>query len=105
MTIAGFFAVASDDNWAIRRRIVVLTLLFCAGIVLYSAIWADVAKAALLVNPCFTLSTFVIGYYVFGPVLDDHLQGNIAAQLPQPVPPADGGVPLPKVLSKVNKGN
>lgn len=67
-------------SWATRRRIIVVTLLFNAGLTIYAAVWLPIDKMTVLVNQCFTLSTFVIAYYVFGNVLDDHSKRKYAQQ-------------------------
>lgn len=64
-----------QKNWAIRRRIVGATLIFCAVLTVWAASnYMPVDKSTLVINQCFTLATFVIGYYVFGAIVDDHLK-------------------------------
>jgi hypothetical protein len=72
-----------DVTWAVRRRIVVLTLLFCAGIVIYCATpYMSLEKATLLVTTVGNLATFVIGFYVFGPIMDDVRKAKWRDNLP-----------------------
>lgn len=58
--------------WKLRRRIINLTLLFCAGIVIWLVIdGRDTNLAAATVNAAFLLAGMVIGSYVFGAAWDD----------------------------------
>ncbi len=58
--------------WKLRRRIVNLTLLFCAGVVIWLiARGEDTALAGSIVNAAFLLAGMVIGSYVFGAAWDD----------------------------------
>lgn len=59
-------------SWKIRRRIIVATLLFCAGEIVYLTIWGqDTDLAATIANGVLILAGSVIGSYVFGAVWDD----------------------------------
>lgn len=69
--LTSYFKVG-DRAWAVRRRIVVATLLFCGALIIYAATpYMPQDKANLMVPNMINLMIFVIGYYVFGPVLDD----------------------------------
>lgn len=59
-------------SWRIRRRVVALTLLFCAGEILYLTGWGkDTDLASTIANGILILAGSVIGGYVFGAVWDD----------------------------------
>ena len=65
-------------SWRIRRRIVGLTLAFCAAVVGYSvSVGGDSRVLETAVLGAFALSGAVIGSYVFGAVWED----NTAARL------------------------
>lgn len=59
-------------SWAIRRRIIVATLVFCAGEVVFLTGWGrgtDLHET--IANGIILLAGSVIGAYVFGAVWDD----------------------------------
>ncbi len=59
-------------SWKIRRRIIVATLLFCAGEIVYLTVWGqDTDLAATIANGVLILAGSTIGSYVFGAVFDD----------------------------------
>ncbi|AMS41144.1 hypothetical protein [Aminobacter aminovorans] len=59
-------------SWKMRRRIIIATLLFCAGEIVYLTIWGqDTDLAATIANGVLILAGSVIGSYVFGAVWDD----------------------------------
>ena len=59
-------------SWRIRRRIILVTLLFCAGEVVYLTVWGrDTGLHEALANGALILAGSVIGAYVFGAVWDD----------------------------------
>jgi hypothetical protein len=59
-------------SWAIRRRIIVATLLFCAFCVTYIMVWGDDRPVMeVIVFSAFGLALSVIGSYIFGAVWDD----------------------------------
>jgi hypothetical protein len=57
--------VKGDPQWAMRRRVIVITLLTCLGLSFY-AISKDAATAAAVVPSLSMLAGAVIGSYVFG---------------------------------------
>jgi hypothetical protein len=58
--------------WTIRRRIVALSLLFCAGVIVHSMIWQDSESIAeVVITNAFWSAGAIIGSYVFGAVWDD----------------------------------
>ena len=62
----------NKPSWAVRRRIIITTLLFCAFCVTYIMIWGDDRPVMeVIVISAFGLSLSVIGSYVFGAVWDD----------------------------------
>lgn len=69
-------------SWRIRRRIVLATLLFCAGEVVYLTVWGrDTGVHETLANGVLILAGSVIGAYVFGAVWDD---ANVMTNLARP---------------------
>lgn len=59
-------------SWAIRRRIIVATLVFCAGEVVFLTAWGrDTDLHETIANGIILLAGSVIGAYVFGAVWDD----------------------------------
>ena len=59
-------------KWEVRRKIIISTLIFCAGCVLYIMILGpDNALMATIVTGCFSMATMVISGYIFGAVIDD----------------------------------
>ena len=59
-------------SWRIRRRIIIATLLFCAGETIYLTGWgADTSLHAAIANGVLILAGSVIGAYVFGAAWDD----------------------------------
>lgn len=59
-------------SWKIRRRIIVGTLLFCAGEIVYLTVWADsTSLAETIANGVLILAGSTIGSYVFGAVWED----------------------------------
>lgn len=89
-------------SWTIRRRIVVITLCWCGGMVTYLSIWGrPVTLSETAVNGCLLLMASVIGSYVFGAVWDDKNRAvfpDYPSQYPpqypsgpaMPEPPEDG---------------
>jgi hypothetical protein len=58
--------------WKNRRRVVFLSLTFCAGIIAYLAVWgADTAVNEAIATGVLILAASIIGSYVFGAVWDD----------------------------------
>lgn len=60
-------------SWKIRRSIILITLLFCAAIII-KIIWsgADTTTAQVALYGSFGLAGTVIGSYIFGAVWDDN---------------------------------
>lgn len=59
-------------EWKVRRRIIITTLLFCAGEILYLTGWSESTDLAqTIANGILILAGSVIGSYVFGAVWDD----------------------------------
>lgn len=60
-----------EPSWRVRRRVIVSTLLFCAGETIYLTGWAtDTELARTIANGIIILAGSVIGAYVFGAVWD-----------------------------------
>lgn len=59
--------------WSFRRRVVITTLLFCAGVVVKVAVWGQNSESIgeALVTMAFGLAGAVIGSYIFGAVWND----------------------------------
>jgi len=66
--------LASPD-WAVRRRIIILVLLWCAGIVTYLAIWGrPIALSDTIAMNLILLMGAIIGSYVFGAVWERNVE-------------------------------
>jgi large exoprotein involved in heme utilization and adhesion len=65
--------------WTIRRRIIVLTLVFCACLVVYITYkGTDTRTAETIVQSAFYLAGAVIGSYIFGAAWSDRAAiGNL----------------------------
>jgi len=62
----------SRSSWAIRRRIIITTLLWCASLVTYLAVWGKpTSLSEAIATNLLLLMGGVIGSYVFGAVWDD----------------------------------
>jgi len=59
----------SNAGWAIRRRIIYMTLIFCAGVVGKVVIFGPDSET--LVTSSFSLAGAVIASYIFGATWDD----------------------------------
>jgi hypothetical protein len=86
-------------SWRIRRRIIIGTLLFCAGEIIYlTLLGKDTSLEETIANGVLILAGSTIGSYVFGAVWDD--RNVMAMRKPDPapadpyaapsVPPTDG---------------
>lgn len=89
------FDKIGSPTWRVRRRIIVATLLWCAGMVTYLAIWGrPISLSETTVNALILLMGSIIGSYVFGVVWDDKNKQvapptvEVKATLPAQ-PPAD----------------
>lgn len=70
------------SSWAVRRRIIIATLLWCASLVTYLAIWGrPITLVEAIASGCLLLMGSVIGTYVFGATWDD--QAKRKAQVAQ----------------------
>lgn len=62
----------NKPSWAVRRRIIITTLLFCAFCITYIMVWGDDRPVMeVIVFSAFGLALSVIGSYIFGAVWDD----------------------------------
>ena len=76
-------------SWRIRRRIIVATLLFCAGEIIYLTLWGeDTSLAETIANGVLILAGSTIGSYVFGAVWDD--RNVMAMRKPNEPDPYEG---------------
>lgn len=77
-----------------RRRIIIGTLLFCAGEIMWLTFSApDTRLAETIANGLIILAGSVIGAYVFGAVWDDR---NVMAMSRRPPDDDDDPAPPPK---------
>lgn len=59
-------------SWRIRRTVIIATLFFCAGEIIYLTGWGqDTDLASTIANGILILAGSVIGAYVFGAAWDD----------------------------------
>lgn len=64
--------ILARSSWAIRRRIIIATLIWCAMLVTYLAIWGrPTSLSEAIATNLLLLMGGVIGSYVFGAVWDD----------------------------------
>lgn len=73
-----------DPAWAIRRRVTIAVLAFCGGYAVWAPFVAREALATTMILQAFLLAGAVVGFYIGGPLLDDHLKRKSAP------PPWDG---------------
>lgn len=60
------------DGWPIRRRLMIMALLFCAGNVQYLLLWGqDTSLNKEIATTLLWVGGAIIGSYVFGAVWDD----------------------------------
>lgn len=74
--------VASPD-WAVRRRIIILTLIWAAGLVTYLAVWGrDISLSDTIAMNIILLMGGIIGSYVFGAVWEKNVsrKADVAEQ-------------------------
>ncbi len=65
--------------WKVRRRLVIVTLAFCAGVIMFLIGWGeDTELNRAIATGAMLLSGSVLGSYVFGAAWDDK---NVMAQL------------------------
>jgi hypothetical protein len=65
----------SSPDWAVRRRIIILVLIWCTGIVTYLAIWGrPIALSDTIAMNLILLMGGIIGSYVFGAVWETNVQ-------------------------------
>lgn len=63
---------SANSNWRIRRKIIIITLLFCAAVVTYITLkGTDSRTAETIVQSAFALAGAVIGSYIFGATWED----------------------------------
>jgi hypothetical protein len=73
--------VPEGPPWTIRRRIVVATLAFCAGIIAYLTGWGkDNELNRTIANGAWLLAGSTIGSYIFGSAWDSKNVMNFATQ-------------------------
>lgn len=90
-----FFDRIGSISWRVRRRIVVLTLVYCGAYVGYLGVWGrDITLSETIANGLILLAGSVIGSYVFGVVWDDKnridtAQTTIESKVTTQTPPAD----------------
>lgn len=90
-----------DDNgrpsWIIRRTVVICTLVFCAGVILYLTGWGkdDELRATIASGLLFLAGTVITGY-VFGVVWNDtsSMKHQRANELGREMPYEEGVVPF-----------
>lgn len=99
MGLRKFFSVGNPD-WTVRRRIVIYSLLFCAAEIVWASQWMRMETAPSIISQAFIMATFIIGGYVFGNVVDDHLKRKAEAGQLQP-PPATQNVDITTVDTNV----
>lgn len=66
-----FFDKFGSDDWRIRRRIIILLLIWCVGLVSYLSIWgqSDTLREATVTSLIILIGS-IVGSYVFGVIWD-----------------------------------
>lgn len=84
-------------DWAVRRRIIILSLFWIAAIVSYLAVWGrPIALSDTIAMNLILLFGGIIGSYVFGAVWDkkNHLKADVAQQAIEQGDPATTDVEI-----------
>jgi DMSO reductase anchor subunit len=64
----------ADPDWAVRRRIIILVLIWGAGLVTYLAVWGrPIALSDTIAMNLILLMGGIIGSYVFGAVWEKNV--------------------------------
>lgn len=84
-----FFDQMGSRHWRVRRRIVILVLLWCAGMVTYLSVWGrPISLSEATVNGVLLLMASTLGSYVFGAVWDNKVgAGRPDPGIPEGWPP------------------
>lgn len=92
-----FFDKVGSVTWRVRRRLVVLTLLYCAAMVAYIVVWgrpiplSEAVASALILLAGSTLSS-----YLFGVVWDDKNKvGTVTTEVKTSIPVEPAAEPKP----------
>lgn len=93
-----FFDRWGSDDWRIRRRIIILLLLWCVGLVTYIAIYGppDQLREAIATSLIILIGS-IVGSYVFGVIWDNKTKiptstTEIKQTVVQPAPPPAAAV-------------
>jgi len=75
-----FFDKFGSDDWRVRRRIIILLLLWCVGLVTYIAIMGppDQLREAIATS-LILLAGSIVGSYVFGVIWDN--KGKVSSSV------------------------
>lgn len=80
-------------SWKIRQKIIFATLIYCAAMIFYLAIWAESTPLReQVVLALVGLVASVIGAYIFGATWDDKNVMRREASLSNPHTPYDGAL-------------
>lgn len=72
--------IPEGPSWRVRRRIIVATLIFCAGEIIYLTGWGrDHELSRTIASGVLLLAGSTIGSYIFGAVWDSR---NVMVNLP-----------------------
>jgi DMSO reductase anchor subunit len=64
----------ADPDWAVRRRIIILVLIWGAGLITYLAVWGrPIALSDTIAMNLILLMGGIIGSYVFGAVWEKNV--------------------------------
>ncbi|MBA4774292.1 MAG: hypothetical protein H2044_01380 [Rhizobiales bacterium] len=73
----------ASPDWSVRRRIIILSLIWCAALVTYLAIWGKpTSLSEAIATGLILLFGSIVGSYVFGAVWEKNTQvkADIAQQ-------------------------
>lgn len=70
-----FMDHVGSQDWAVRRRIIIVSLIWIAGVVTYLAVWGrPIALSDTIAMNLIILFGGIIGSYVFGAIWDKNSQ-------------------------------
>ena len=74
------YLTTGNAEWAIRRRLVVLIVFFCFGVIIWSLGWIPSdSRSENATNQAFMILMAVITIYIGGVVTDDFLKAKVEA--------------------------
>ena len=97
MNMKFFMDHVGSQDWAVRRRIIILSLIWIAGLVTFLAIWGrPIALSDTIALNLILLFGGIIGSYVFGAIWDkkNQMRADVAQQAVEQADPVDTDVEI-----------